>query len=110
MAFGTPRRAARTTKSNRPHFQVDRNRYAEVWFISKGAGDTTGLVVTADNLKRIREVSVQNASDGTVIYQETNTGNGNVSAGFGTNAVTLNNLGANAVGVIVTLIGNLSKR
>jgi hypothetical protein len=110
MAFGTPRLVARTTKTSRPYFQVDRNRYAEVWFVTKAGGDTTGLVITATNLKRIREVSVQAADDASVIYQEKDTTNGNVSAGFGSGAVTLNNLGANAVGLLITLIGNLVKR
>lgn len=104
MAFGTPRLLARATKTMRPYFQVDRNRYCEVWFITKAGGDTTGLVITSTNLKRISEVNVQDASDASLIYNEKNASNGNVT-GFGSGAVTLNALGANGTGLLVTLIG-----
>lgn len=109
MAFGTPVLVARATKTMRPYFQVDRNRYCEVWFVTKGAGDTTGLVITATNIKRIDEVNVQAANDGSLIYNETNAANSNVT-GFGSGAVTLNVLGANTAGLLIAIFGNRSLR
>lgn len=109
MAFGTPVLVGRTTKTMRPYFQVDRNRYAEIWFVTKGAGDTDTLSITTTNLKNIREVTVQIASDGTQLYQAKDGTSSNVT-GFGSSTVVCNNLGANTVGVLVTLIGNRKLR
>lgn len=102
MAFGTPRQVladgVRVQRSPRPGLFVDLRRPSEVWFVTKAGGDTTGLVITAAHLKYIREVIVQDAATGAVIAA--------TATGYGSNAVTLSALGANAVGLLITLIGN----
>lgn len=104
MAFGTARVILRTTTNPRKEFYVKLRSPVEIQFITKGAGDTD-MTLTATRLRMIREVSVYDLNTGLLIYKEKDTLSGNVTSGFGSNAVVLANLGANTVGLLFVILG-----